>query len=113
MKVKFFLLSTLSFFVCILGGFYTGARFAYNLFYSMANDPYGEEALGFFPYAILFSLIGLILGFVTSLIIIHKLGKRWGNNLNFGGHPAIKLTGLSFLTFLGILVALLFLMPTK
>ena len=113
MNLKFYLSATLTFLIAVIGGFYTGKAVIFNLLFSMATDPYGEEALGFILYLFIFSFAGAFIGFLIALIIIHKLGKRWGSQLSFGGHPVLKLTFLSFLSFLGLLLLLLIFYPSK
>jgi len=112
MNLKFYSLATLTFFVSIIGGFLTGSNIIYNALFHRATDPYGEEALSFLPFAILFSFSGSLIGLLVALIIIHRMGRKWGSQLNFGSHPVLKLTFLSFLTFLVLLVLLLFLIPS-
>ena len=113
MNLKFFLSATFALLAASLAGFFSGLTFSKDLFYSTIKDPYAEEALGFIPYGIFFSLLGFLIGLIISLVIIERLGRKWGHKLNFGSHPVLKLTLLSFLTFLGLLVLLLFLIPTK
>jgi|GEM_PF-4694032 hypothetical protein len=113
MNIKYYLSSTLLFLVLTLAGFFTGFKIAYDSLFSTVTDSYGEEALGFLPYGVAYSLTGFVVGLTISLIIIHKLSKRWGSQLNFGSHPVLKLTSLSFLTFLVLLFLLLIFYPSK
>lgn len=113
MNVKFYLLSTLAFILLVIGGFLSGTRFIYNVLYHRATDPYGEEALSFIPFAVASAFLGSVVGLIVSLIVIERLGRKWGSQLSFGSHPVLKLTFLSFLTFLALLILLLFLLPTS
>lgn len=113
MNLRLYIVSTTLFLIGVVGGFYTGRAVSLKLYFPMAASSYSEEALGFLPYLFFFSFSGAFIGFFASLIIIHKLGKRWGSQLNFGGHPVLKLTSLSFLTFLGLLFLLLLFYPSK
>lgn len=113
MNLKFYFASLLSFTVLIILGFQTGTRLIYNLLFSMATNPYGEEALVFIPFLVISSFGGAVVGLIAALMIIHKLSKRWGSQLNFGSHPVLKLTTLSFLTFLVLLFLLLAFYPSK
>lgn len=88
-------------------GFITGGEVLYNLIISQFGKPRNEELFAYSLYMTLGAFAGVFLALLISLIIIHKLGKRWGNNLNFGGHPVLKLTFLSFFTYLVLLVILL------
>lgn len=112
MNLKFYLVSTLTFLITIIGGFFTGAEVVYKLLFPIATNSYGEEALGFIPYAILAAFLGSFIGLITGLIIIHRLARKWGSGLNLGSHPAIKLAALSFFSFLGILIFILYLYAT-
>ena len=103
MNLKFYLTSVFIFTTFIIGGLITGAKIIYDLLFPIATNPYGEEALTFIPYLVISSLGGSFVGFMVSLIIIHKLSKSWGSGLDFGRHPVFKLTFLSFLTFLALL----------
>lgn len=103
MNLKFYLTSTSILTSAIVGGFYVGYKIIFNKLFSVATDPYGEEALGFIPYLFAYCFLGSFVGLATGLIIIHKLGKKWGSKLNFGQHPVFKLTVFSFLTFLALL----------
>lgn len=113
MNLKFYLISTVTFLASIVIGFFAGTEIVYNMLFPVASDPYAEVSLGIIPYVVGAAFLGSIIGFAVALIIIHKLGKRWGSQLNFGGHPVLKLTSLSFLTFLGLLFLLLLFYPSK
>lgn len=103
MNFKFYLFSVLVFVIFITGGLFTGAKIIYDVLFPMATNNYGEEVLAFIPFLIVSSLGGSFIGFLVSLIVIHKLGKKWGPQLNSGQHPVLKITFLSFLTFLALL----------
>lgn len=107
MNLKFYLTSTATFLVTTIIGFVTGGEVLYNLLITKYGKPRNEELFAYSLYMTIGAFIGVFLAFVVSLIIIHKLGKRWGNSLNFGGHPVLKLTVLSFFTYLVLLVILL------
>ncbi len=113
MRFKFYLTSLFLFCSLSLGGFFVGAKFIIELLIKFYGKPYGEEFLAFTVYSMVFSAISFIFGLVVAVVIIERLGRRWGSRLNFGSHPVLKLTGLSFLTFLGLLILLLFLYPTS
>ena len=110
---KFYLISTVAFLISTFTGFFTGRTLAYNFLTTRYGYPHGEEVLAFFIYTLIFSVFCFLLGIPVSLIIINKLGKRWGSQLNFGGHPVLKITSLSFLSFLGLLLLLLIFYPSK
>lgn len=107
MNLKFYLISTATFLITTIMGFITGGEVLYNLIISQFGKPRNEELFAYSLYMTIGAFIGVFLAFVISLIIIHKLGKRWGKNLNFGDHPVLKLTVLSFFTYLVLLVILL------
>ena len=75
--------------------------------------PNGGDTLTFGFFLAAFSILSGVFGLMINLVIIERLGRRWGSRLNFGAHPVLKLTLLSFLSFLALLVLLLFLIPTK
>lgn len=108
MNFKFYLTSFLIFSVLIILGFITGAKIVYDLLFPMATNSYGEEALVFIPFLVGASLLGSAVGFLVSLIVIHKLAKKWRGSLNYGTHPVLKLTALSFMSFLGILALFIY-----
>ncbi len=89
-----------------------GGEILYSILTTKFGRPYGEEAFAFLFYMSIGGFVGFVLGIIISLIIIERLGRKWGSRLNFGSHPVLKLTFLSFLTFLGLLVLLLFLIPS-
>jgi len=113
MNLKFYAASILTFLVSIIGGFYVGGKIGINILFPLVASPDMEDALAAIPYLLAFSFLGIFIGFIVSLIIIHKLSKRWGSQLNFGGHPVLKITSLSFLSFLGLLFLLLVFYPSK
>ena len=103
-NVKFYLFSTATFLLTTFTGFFTGRTLAYNFLTTRYGYPHGEEVLAFFIYTLIFSVFCFLLGIPVSLIIINKMSRRFGGQLNFGGHPVLKLTSLAFLTFLALLV---------
>jgi hypothetical protein len=113
MNLRFYIAATLIFFASIVGGVITAVEVAYNMLFPVVANPYLEEALGFVMYAVAAVITGSIIGFAVAIIIIHKLSKRWGSQLNFGSHPVLKITSLSFLTFLVLLFLLLIFYPSK
>jgi len=113
MNLKFFLASTATFLVTTIVGFITGGEATYNFLIAKFGKPRNEELFAYSLYMTLGAFFGIFVANIVSLITIHKLGKRWGSQLNFGGHPVFKLTFLSFLSFLGLLFLLLALYPSK
>ena len=113
MNFKFYLVSILLHIFGFFVGFIVGRDAGYNLLVKLFGEPKGEALLTFFIFGSGLAILGSITGLLASLIIIHKLGRRWGNQLNFGGHPVLKLTSLSFLTFLSLLILLLTFYPSK
>lgn len=107
MNLKFYLASTATFLVTTIIGFITGGEVLYNLLITKYGKPRNEELFAYSLYMTIGAFVGVFLALVVSLIIVHKLGKRWGNNLNVGSHSVLKLTLLSFFTYLALLVMLL------
>ena len=113
MNTKFFLISTALLTSSFLSGLFTGRELGYTLLVNKFGVPRGE---GVFIFGFLLACLSIasgVVGVIISLTIMERLGRRWGSRLSFGSHPVLKLTLLSFLTFLGLLVLLLFLIPTK
>jgi len=113
LNFSFYLLSTLALLSGSLLGFYTGLYLIYDLLVKTYGAVRGEDELILAFVNAVSAVLGFIIGIAIALIFIHWLGRRWGSRLSFGSHPVLKLTLLSFLTFLGLLVLLLFLIPTK
>ena len=107
MNFKFYLTSTTLFLVCSFFGFFVGLKVIAEILLKLFGVPYGEEVLAFTMYSVVLSLMGSFIGIVVALIFIERLGRRWGRNLTFGSHPVLKLTSLSFLSFLVLLFFLL------
>ena len=112
-KFRFYSISTASFLISSLVGFFAGRNIFSEFLVGNFGEPQGEMVLAYYGYTVIFSIVSSLAGLLIALIIIHRMGRRWGSQLSFGSHPVLKLTFLSFLTFLGLLVLLLFLIPTK
>lgn len=105
----FYVAATLIFLSISILGFFSGKNIFYDLLISNFGEPHGEGILAFYAYTAIFSIACFIAGIIVALIVIHKMGRRWGKDLNFGSHPVLKLTTLSFFSFLLILFLLLWL----
>lgn len=107
MNLKFFIVSTATFLITTVLGFVTGGEIVYRILITNFGRPKNEEIFAFSFYMSVGAFFAVFIAFIVSLIIIHKLGKRWGASLRFGSHPVLKLTTLSFFTYLVLLVAIL------
>ncbi len=113
MNLIFYLISTVLFLTLFFLGLFIGREVGYILLLNKFGYPSGGDALTFGFFLAAFSILSGVFGLAINLMIIERLGRRWGSQLSFGSHPVLKLTLLSFLTFLALLVLLLFLLPTS
>jgi len=107
MNLKFYLTTTATFLITTIVGFITGGQILYNVIISQFGKPRNEELFAYSLYMTLGAFLGVFIAFIFSLIIVHRLSRRWGSQLNFGNHPVLKLTTMSFFTYLALLVLLL------
>jgi len=105
----YFWTSTVLFLALSVLGFWVGGYTGVFWTVSKVGLP---EGMGAFFHVFIGSITGLagwLFGVVITLIIDHRLAKKWRGRLGGGKHPALKLTLLSFLTFLVVLFLFLWL----
>lgn len=106
-NLKFYLISTATFLSTSLLGFFVGVTVFNEFLRQKFGDPHNEEILAFTIYSMVAGIVSFFIGTFIGFVVIHKISNRWGKYLTFGYHPALKLTFLSFLSFVAILIAFL------
>lgn len=113
---SFYILNLVNHLTCELIGFEIGSTIVMNWLinnFNLRSQNLGLETFTVGYLGVGGGLTGLTIGVLVSLVISHRLGRRFGKDLSFGFHPVLKLTVLSLLTSFLILLGLLFFLPKE